>query len=62
MSVKERPTTATGMQLVSMNEDLIRAGVTVDTMETAFTATDIQVILLSLMRYERLKKKNNKKK
>ena len=52
MSVKERQTTATGMQLVSMNEDLTRAGVTVDIMETASTATDIQVILFSLMLQE----------
>ena len=50
MSVKERQTTATGMQLVLMNEDLTRAGVTVDIVETAFTASDIiQVILFSLM-------------
>ena len=44
MNAKEKQTTAIGLQLVSMNEDLTRAGVTVDTMETAFTATDIQVI------------------
>ena len=45
MNAKERQTTAIGLQLVSINEDLTRAGVTVDITETAFTATDIQVML-----------------